>query len=467
MPHVIPLRRMLTLRIVLEGSAPPIWRTMEIDDGIMLDEAGLALQCVMGWEHAHLQAFHSAVPYAREDAGQAITWYEEQSRPEIGVGEPQETTTLGQALAAAGGELYFEYDFGDCWMHKITVEAQRAKAPGEAPYRVVAGQLRAPLEDSGGIHGWQEKLSILQGNPAPEDLEAQDIVAWMHWRGGRWNPLEPAEFRADVADARLAMLAAQFTGDNGLGRWFDTMEPELRRAISVPAAQIGLGLQPGGITIPPWFVDLMRPFAVLTALCDAPVKLSAAGWLPPKIVGELVERSGLDGIDYESGSTKRENNMITVIRLRESAQQMGLLRKAKGVLTATRRGRQLMEDPVALAEYVARKLAQPKAEGPKGRDIDSDSTFAGWFIRAGGFIPDRMQRYTPQPGLFMDKSELLEIFDYWDPNQRCPVNEQSRLPSLQSWYLIEHLLGYRMRAEGMTERIPERLAELSRYLLQG
>lgn len=69
MPHVIPLRRMLTLRIVLEGSAPPIWRTMEIDDGIMLDEAGLALQCVMGWEHAHLQAFHSAVPYAREDAG--------------------------------------------------------------------------------------------------------------------------------------------------------------------------------------------------------------------------------------------------------------------------------------------------------------------------------------------------------------------------------------------------------------
>ncbi|WPR65766.1 plasmid pRiA4b ORF-3 family protein [Glutamicibacter protophormiae] len=466
MQPVIPLRRMLTLRIVLEGSEPAIWRTLEIDDGLMLDEAGLALQCAMGWEHAHLQAFHSAPPYERRGAADPITWYEERSRWEIGIGEPQETTTLGQALNAADGELYFEYDFGDCWMHKITVESQRAKARDEAPYRVMDGQLRAPLEDSGGIHGWQEKLSIFHGAPAPEFLDAQHIVDWMDWRGGRWNPLDPAEFRRDVANLRLDMLAAQFTGGNGLGRWFETMEPELRRALSVPAAQIGLGLDPAGGAVPPWFVELLRPFAVLIELCSEPVKLTAAGWLPPKVVGELLDRAQLAGIDYERGATQRENNMPAVIRLREAAQQMGLLRKAKGVLAATQRGRKLMDDPAALACHVAQRLARPKGEGPKGRDIESDSTFAGWMIRAGGFIPDRMQKYSRHPELFMDKSELLEMFGYWDPNQGGPVNDQSRLPALQFWYLIERLLEFRMRAAGMEAHIPQRLAELSRYLLQ-
>lgn len=53
-------------------------------------------------------------------------------------------------------------------MHKITVVSQHAKAAGDPPYRVVDGELRAPLEDSGGIHGWYEKLGIFNGNPAPD-----------------------------------------------------------------------------------------------------------------------------------------------------------------------------------------------------------------------------------------------------------------------------------------------------------
>lgn len=248
-----------------------------------------------------------------------------------------------------------------------------------------------------------------------------------------------------VANPRLGMLAAQFTGANGLGCWFETMEQELRRALSVPAAQIGLGLDPAGSAVPPWFVELLRPFAVLI---------------------ELLDRAQLAGIDYERGATQRENNMPAVIRLRAAAQQLGLLRKAKRVFAATQRGRKLMDDPAALACHVAQRLVRPKGEGPKGRDIEGDSTFAGWMISAGGFVPDRMQKYSRHLELFMDKSELLEMFGYWDSNQGGPVNDQSRLPALQFWYLIERLLEFRMRAAGMEARIPQRLAALSRYLLQ-
>lgn len=458
---------MLKLRIVLEGSEPAIWRTVEMDDGIMLDEAGLALQCAMGWEHAHLQAFHSASPYGyRGTDHEPTTWYEEQSRLEIGVGEPQETTTLDQALNASGGELFFEYDFGDCWMHKVTVESCRDMIQGEAPYRVVDGQLRAPLEDSGGILGWYDKLSILNGGPAPDYMDAQEVAEWMHWRGGRFYPLDPGEFRVDIANRRLEMLATQFVGSNGLGRWFGSMEPELRRALSVPAAQIGLGLEPVGTEVPPWFIELLHPFAVLTELCCEPVKLSAAGWMPPKIVGQLAQRAQLEGIDHESATTKRENNMITVFRLREAAVRMGLLRKTKGVLTATQRGRKLVDDPLGLARYVARQLAQYTGRNPQDRDIESDATFSDWLIRTAGFIPDKVQRHGKQPELFMDVSEILEMFGYWDPNLQRPISSESWLPRLQAWYLIEHLLRHRLYAQGLSDQGQERLAELSRYLLQ-
>lgn len=472
MTGVISLHRMLTLRIELVGSDPLIWRTMEMDDSIMLDEAGLALQCVMGWEHAHLQAFHSINPYFQRHSDEVITWYEEQSRLEIGMGEPQESTTLGQALNAANGELYFEYDFGDCWMHKITVESQCGGAAGDPRYRVLDGALRAPLEDSGGIHGWNEKLGIFNGDPVPglvedtADDEADHIIWWMNWRGGRWNPFNPGEFNATVAGRRLEMLSTQGTGGNGLGRWFESMDPELRLAMSVPATQIGLSLEPGGGPAPAWFVELLRPFTVLAELCSDGLNLTKAGWMPPKVVGDFVERSDLEGIDFESGSSKRENNMITVARLRDAAQRMGLLRKAKGVLTTTQRARKLMGDPTAMADYIAVRLAQYKGNDARDRNIESDSTFAGWFIRAGGYIPERMHRYSAQPELFLDKSEILEIFSYWDPNQQRPVNGESWLPSVEEWYLVERLLEYRLHREDKKEELNPRLAELSRYLLQ-
>lgn len=89
-----------------------------------------------------------------------------------------------------------------------------------------------------------------------------------------------------------------------------------------------------------------------------------------------------------------------------------------------------------------------------------------WFIRAGGYTPDRMQHYSAQPEFFLDKSEILEIFGYWDPNQQRPVNGESWLPSVEEWYLVERLLEYRLHREEKKEELNPRLAELSRYLLQ-
>ncbi|HAY43137.1 MAG TPA: hypothetical protein DCY59_06100 [Micrococcaceae bacterium] len=84
---------------------------------------------------------------------------------------------MGQALRAAADELYFEYDFGDGWIHQITVESRRGLKPDDSKYKVLVGQLRGALEDSGGIGGWSNKLKIYRSTERYDENE--EIVDWM------------------------------------------------------------------------------------------------------------------------------------------------------------------------------------------------------------------------------------------------------------------------------------------------
>jgi hypothetical protein len=56
------------------------------------------------------------------------------------------------------------------------------------------------------------------------------------------------------------------------------------------------------------------------------------------------------------GKNNRENHTFPVLRLRESAQQMGLLRKYRGSLVATSCGRALRSDPLGLWWHLAEEL---------------------------------------------------------------------------------------------------------------
>jgi hypothetical protein len=55
--------------------------------------------------------------------------------------------------------FFYEYDFGDSWMHELRVERiVRANARMRYP-RCVAGARLAPPEDCGGPRGYQEWLA--------------------------------------------------------------------------------------------------------------------------------------------------------------------------------------------------------------------------------------------------------------------------------------------------------------------
>jgi hypothetical protein len=83
-------------------------------------------------------------------------------------------------------------------------------------------------------------------------------------------------------------------------------------------------------------------------------KLTAAGYMPPVTVEQVAEASGVT--DWWIGKANREDLTWPVAEIRENAQALGLLRKAKGMLTPTARARVAGDDPRELVSLVLARL---------------------------------------------------------------------------------------------------------------
>src|SRR5690606_11058927 len=93
---------------------------------------------------------------------------------------------------------------------------------------------------------------------------------------------------------------------------------------------------------------------LLHRLGEGGVRLPAAAYLPPTRVKEAFEELSL--ADEWIGAGNREDLTVPVLELRESAQRLGLLRKYRGRLLPTVRGRALADDPVGLWRHLASRL---------------------------------------------------------------------------------------------------------------
>ncbi|MBU2757517.1 plasmid pRiA4b ORF-3 family protein [Acidithiobacillus sp. BN09-2] len=83
-----------------------------------------------------------------------------------------------------GDHCLYEYDFGDGWEHRITVE--KIETPTAIPLRwatVTDGDRACPPEDVGGPWGYTKMLETLRKKPA--SMEAQEYRDWLD---GIWDP---------------------------------------------------------------------------------------------------------------------------------------------------------------------------------------------------------------------------------------------------------------------------------------
>jgi len=171
----------LEVRVRLKECDPEIWRLLELAGSLSLGQVHEVLQTAFGWEDAHLHRFTAGDPFARlrpvnGEIPEPVQWL-----PAAWCEEPtdlaEEDCSLDHLLATGSGGAFYEYDFGDSWLHRLDVVTRRPRTETDPSARLLAGARRGPLEDSGGFPGYEEILDVLAEADHPDHVEVSEWVA--------------------------------------------------------------------------------------------------------------------------------------------------------------------------------------------------------------------------------------------------------------------------------------------------
>jgi hypothetical protein len=175
------LAKIYQIKVSLNGVKPPIWRRLLISSSTDLAELHDIIQTAMGWTDTHLHMFVAGgrqygVPDPDYDDGTV----------------PEERVRISALLKKENDSLIYEYDFGDGWEHRVTLEKIIAGAPGEILPRCIAGRRGCPPEDVGGVWGYE---AFLRAYTDPAHPEHDDLVEWAgeSFDPERFDPVEVNE----------------------------------------------------------------------------------------------------------------------------------------------------------------------------------------------------------------------------------------------------------------------------------
>lgn len=161
------------LKIVLEGSKPSIWRRIAVSSEATFFDLHAAIQDAFGWEGGHLHQFFLGNPQKRGPLPQTIGW------PDPVWGEPNDLDEreehLSKHLKKPKDAVWYEYDFGDSWMHSVTLEAISDPEPRKKYPELLGGAGACPWEDCGGLGGYYDMLEAIAD---PKHPEHDGIVEW-------------------------------------------------------------------------------------------------------------------------------------------------------------------------------------------------------------------------------------------------------------------------------------------------
>jgi hypothetical protein len=347
------------VRADLRETRPPVWRRLELSSGLFLDEVHEILQAAFGWTDSHLHRFGSGPSYYSPETEYYLCPFEvEEGEPGI----PEEQVRLDEVLREPGETLLYGYDFGDDWQHVIRLEAV---LPGSEPApraACTAGRRPGPPEDCGGPEGYE----LIVAATDPDHPGQAEAIAELRQRYGA--ELSPADFSVtpfDVAEVNKAIAALGLRGEQYEGPVPAPLE-ELAAAVRTGPARRQLRRLAGAALSEPAEPDAATAarvtwrYAWLLNRVGPGITLTGAGYLPPVHVAAALTE--LDFADEWPGPGNRESQTIPVLKLRESATRMGLLRKHRGQLLQTSRGRAVAADPLALWRHLAERMPLRSAD---------------------------------------------------------------------------------------------------------
>ncbi len=346
-PTLLPVPsevRGFRVRLDLHGAKPPVWRRLELPGDLSLPRLHDVIQAAMGWTNSHLHRFRTGGAHR---SPYFVTAFDLEEGDE---GTLEDDVRLDELVAEKGDELWYEYDFGDGWDHKLVVEEILDKPPTTA--RCTGGRMACPPEDCGGIGGYEELATWVRSG-YDDALLPGNFDDGAHARD--WLPLDwhPDHFDVEETNAALAIAVAEPVAVTG--ELAELAEQLDHRGIRLLREVLGRPLSHGPTEVTEVeAAGLTEAYRAFLDVTGDGVTLTAAGYLPPAVVEQIAERTGI--AEWWIGKANREDLTFPVADIRTSARALGLVSIRKGRLSPTAAAIRCGRDPQALWRHIIGRL---------------------------------------------------------------------------------------------------------------
>lgn len=174
-------------KIQIKGiTKPPVWRRVVVPEDFSFFQFHYIIQCSFGWWNEHLFQFGDGVYEGNVLIN--IPYEDDLFYRTLPLNATK--TKLSQIFAERFKKFYYIYDFGDDWVHTITLEDV---VPHTSEHAIcLAGKGTCPPEDCGGIYGYEELKYHFREKP--NSKETNSLRKWLGMKKGElWNEKEPVD----------------------------------------------------------------------------------------------------------------------------------------------------------------------------------------------------------------------------------------------------------------------------------
>lgn len=168
--------------VSLADIEPRIWRRFLIAADATFADLHQAIQDAFGWDGGHLWEFMEPSRKGGIIAGAPNFGFDEGTDvPDAG------TVSLTAFFGGKGGakKCLYLYDFGDGWYHHVVLK-KTVSDSGDFRQQLVGGERAGPLEDCGGVPGYERMAAFVVTGEDPYGDDPEELADWID----DWHPDE-------------------------------------------------------------------------------------------------------------------------------------------------------------------------------------------------------------------------------------------------------------------------------------
>lgn len=171
-------------KIHIQGiSKPPVWRKITVPSDFTFLKFHQVIQIAFGWENYHLFEFRDKEYQSKIRISVPIEddFFDPDFFAEV---QDASKVKLSDIFTDKSNKLLYIYDFGDNWVHEISLDAILDEKQKKAI--CLSGKGACPPEDCGSIYGYEEIKEIFNTNPNSQ--EADEYREWLGLKEDEiWN----------------------------------------------------------------------------------------------------------------------------------------------------------------------------------------------------------------------------------------------------------------------------------------